>query len=118
MKKVITVILVAIAAVLVFWLVKSKQADYFKAQSVETVDTKFNKMDTNGDGLVSKEEFDAESQRVIAEKQITAPETMEKFNQFIIYTWENGDVNQDNNLTEEEFNTQRQRNREKFSRKK
>lgn len=118
MKKVIAVILVAVAAVLVFWLVKSKQADYSKAQAVETVDAKFNKMDTNGDGLVSKKEFDAEAQRVITEKQPTTPENVAKFNEFIAYTWENGDVNHDNYLTEEEFNAQRQRNREKFSGKK
>ena len=66
---------------------------------------KFIEMDSNGDGLVSKEEFDAAAQK-------------EKFNKFMSYTWENGDVNHDNYLSPEEFAAQRQRNREKFSRKK
>ena len=74
-------------------------------------------MDSNGDGLVSKEEFDAAAQKEIADKKVDTPEKLEKFNKFMAYTWENGDVNHDNYLSPEEFAAQRQRNREKFSRK-
>ena len=51
-------------------------------------------------------------------KKVDTPEKLEKFNKFMAYTWENGDVNHDNYLSPEEFAAQRQRNREKFSRKK
>lgn len=79
---------------------------------------KFIEMDSNGDGLVSKEEFDAAAQKEIVDKKVDTPEKLEKFNKFMAYTWENGDVNHDNYLSPEEFAAQRQRNREKFSRKK
>lgn len=78
---------------------------------------KFIEMDSNGDGLVSKEEFDAAAQKEIIDKKVDTPEKLEKFNKFMAYTWENGDVNHDNYLSPEEFAAQRQRNREKFSRK-
>ena len=68
--------------------------------------------------IVSKEEFDAAAQKEIADKKVDTPEKLEKFNKFMAYTWENGDVNHDNYLSPEEFAAQRQRNREKFSRKK
>ena len=67
---------------------------------------------------LSKEEFDAAAQKEIADKKVDTPEKLEKFNKFMAYTWENGDVNHDNYLSPEEFAAQRQRNREKFSRKK
>ena len=83
MKKLIIGVLILIAAVLIFIVIKGKQSAYGKAEA---------KVDT--------------------------PEKLEKFNKFMAYTWENGDVNHDNYLSPEEFAAQRQRNREKFSRKK
>ena len=112
MKKLIIGVLILIAAVLIFIVIKGKQSAYGKAEAKAAMSQKFIEMDSNGDGLVSKEEFDAAAQKEIADKKL------EKFNKFMAYTWENGDVNHDNYLSPEEFAAQRQRNREKFSRKK
>lgn len=97
---------------------QGKQSAYGKAEAKAAMSQKFIEMDSNGDGLVSKEEFDAAAQKEIADKKVDTPEKLEKFNKFMAYTWENGDVNHDNYLSPEEFAAQRQRNREKFSRKK
>ena len=115
MKKLIIGVLILIAAVLIFIVIKGKQSAYSKAEAKAAMSQKFIEMDSNGDGLVSKEEFDAAAQKEII---VDTPEKLEKFNKFMAYTWENGDVNHDNYLSPEEFAAQRQRNREKFSRKK
>lgn len=118
MKKFIIGVLILIAAVLIFIVIKGKQSAYGKAEAKAAMSQKFIEMDSNGDGLVSKEEFDAAAQKEIADKKVDTPEKLEKFNKFMAYTWENGDINHDNYLSPEEFAAQRQRNREKFSRKK
>ena len=96
MKKLIIGVLILIAAVLIFIVIKGKQSAYGKAEAKAAMSQKFIEMDSNGDGLVSKEEFDAAAQKEIADKKVDTPEKLEKFNKFMAYTWENGDVNHDN----------------------
>lgn len=98
MKKLIIGVLILIAAVLIFIVIKGKQSAYGKAEAKAAMSQKFIEMDSNGDGLVSKEEFDAAAQKEIADKKVDTPEKLEKFNKFMAYTWENGDVNHDNYL--------------------
>lgn len=63
MKKLIIGVLILIAAVLIFIVIKGKQSAYGKAEAKAAMSQKFIEMDSNGDGLVSKEEFDAAAQR-------------------------------------------------------
>ncbi len=87
MKKLIIGVLILIAAVLIFIVIKGKQSAYGKAEAKAAMSQKFIEMDSNGDGLVSKEEFDAAAQKEIVDKKVGTPEKLEKFNKFMAYTW-------------------------------
>ena len=56
MKKLIIGVLILIAAVLIFIVIKGKQSAYGKAEAKAAMSQKFIEMDSNGDGLVSKED--------------------------------------------------------------
>ena len=74
MKKRIIGVLILISAVLIFIVIKGKQSAYGKAEAKAAMSQKFIEMDSNGDGLVSKEEFDAAAQKEIADKKVDTPE--------------------------------------------
>lgn len=107
MKKAIVAIVIIILAGLGYCLVKNKQVAYEEAKFDSLIETKFNATDTNGDGLVSKEEYDAENKQILSENQ--DPEKIKARIEQRKYTWKNADINHDNALTKQEFQEQMHR---------